>query len=64
MSSFSHVKVSISNDLLLPSNEAKFFFGDAQFIEREEEYFQNIYAIESAFHFANKKKFIQNKSKT
>ena len=45
-------------------NEAKFFFGDAQFIEREEEYFQNIYAIESAFHFANKKKFIQESFRT
>ena len=45
-------------------NKAKFFFGDAHFIEREDEYFQNIYSIESAFHFENKKRFIQESYRT
>ena len=45
-------------------NEAKFFFGDAQFIERGDEYFENIYAIESAFHFEDKMRFIKESFRT
>ena len=45
-------------------SEAKFFFGDAQFIEREDEYFENIYAIESAFHFEDKMRFIKESFRT
>jgi len=38
-------------------NRVKFNYGDAQEIPFEDNYFENIYAIESAFHFEEKTKF-------
>ena len=44
------------------SDRVKFNYGNAQDIPFSENYFENIYAIESAFHFEDKIKFI-NESK-
>ena len=49
-------KLSISKRC---ENQVNFIFGDALDIPYPENFFQNIYAIESAFHFEDKLKFIK-----
>ena len=54
-------QIEKANDLAIRKNcndRVKFNYGNAQDIPFPENYFENIYAIESAFHFEDKIKFI------
>ncbi|MBE77285.1 MAG: hypothetical protein CMG41_06070 [Candidatus Marinimicrobia bacterium] len=53
-------QIEKANDLAKKNdceNKVKFNYGDAQEIPYEDNYFENIYAIESAFHFEEKIRF-------